>query len=113
VDHEAFERARATLVELEPARDRLDPELDILRFYSEPRQLEHQVMNQLVVQGLHLDPTFFLSFLSLQIQPVDLDLRVEGMNDRIRVEEQFQDRTQHLADPPQDAAMRVIDSTCF
>src|SRR5262245_61688185 len=44
----AFERTGTALVEIEAARHRLDPHLEVLDLDAQPRRLEHEVVNELV-----------------------------------------------------------------
>ena len=48
--HDALERTRAPLVEVQPARQRLDAHLQVLHFDAEPRDLDRQVVHQLVAE---------------------------------------------------------------
>ena len=50
--HDALERARPPLVEVHPARERFQPHLQIAILDADARQLEDQVVHQLVIQDV-------------------------------------------------------------
>src|SRR3954471_5820255 len=52
--HDAFERARAPFVEVETARHRLQAHLEALHLDARARQLDDEVVNDLVVQRVEL-----------------------------------------------------------
>ena len=52
--HDAFQRARAPLVEIHPARQRLEPHLQVPVLDADARQLEHEVVDELVVERVDL-----------------------------------------------------------
>ena len=64
---DAFERPRAPLVEVHPARQRLQPHLEIAVLDADARQLEHEVVHELVIQ--HVD---FVALLALVAEKVEL-----------------------------------------
>src|SRR5262249_50962199 len=73
--HDAFERARAPLVEVEPARHRLEPHLQALHLDARARQLEDEVVDDLVVQ--RLDGRVRVVQLRLDVKRVDQRVRVQ------------------------------------
>ena len=50
--NDVFERARAPLVEVHPARQRFEPHLQISILDADARQLEHEVVHELVVEDV-------------------------------------------------------------
>ena len=50
--NDAFKRARAPLVEVHAARQRFEPHLEIPILDADPRQLEHEVVDELVVEDV-------------------------------------------------------------
>src|SRR5262249_19335790 len=65
--------------------------------------LEHQVVNQLVVQLVDAVPRRF----PFRVDRVQLRLDVQRLNQRVRIEEQLQNRQQQPPQPANDAAMRL------
>src|SRR5687768_13647682 len=96
--HDAFERARATLVEIDPARHRFDSHLEVLHLDAESRRFEHEVVNQLVVQRFRL-----------VVRVVQLRLDVQRLNHRVRIEEQLEDWLQHPPDEAEEWTARRVD----
>ena len=108
LDH-ALERADSPFGEVEPARQRLDPHLEVLQLDARPRRLEHQVVQHLVVEGVPrraVDPRLAGR---LDEVAVDLGLLVQDVDQLIRVEEQLQERVQPAADGPQQPTVRVVE----
>ena len=108
----AFERARTPLVEVHPARQRFEPHLEIAVLDADPRQLEDEVVDQLVVQNI--DFVALLDLLAKEIelslvQRIDFGLLVKRVNDRAGIEEQLQDRIEQPAYQTKDAAMRSVE----
>src|SRR5450631_2445914 len=103
VRDDALERARAALVELDPAGERLDAHLQVLGLDAQPRRFEDEVVNQLVIQLIEVMARRF----PLGVDRVQLRLDVQRLNQRVRVEEQLQDRLQQPAEPADGAAVRL------
>ena len=76
---DAFERARAPLVEVQPAGHRLDPHLQVLDLDAEPRGLEHEVVNQLVVERVE----------RCVVRVVQLRLDVQRLDQRVGLKNSF------------------------
>jgi len=94
-----LERAGAPFVELEPAGERLDPHLEVLHLDAKPGRLDDEVVHHLVVQlveGVALRIALGFTFGHARVQA---RLDVQGPDERIRVEEQLQERQQQLAGP--------------
>ena len=106
VDDRAFERARAPLVELEPAGERLDAHLEVLHLDAHARGFEDEVVHDLERQLIAGRSAGQLLRLGLRLQRVELRLDVQRLNQRVRVEEQLQDRQQQPAHPADRRAVR-------
>ena len=97
---DAFERPCAPLVEIHPARQRLQPHLEIAILDADPRQLQHQVVHELVIE--HVD---FVALLRLVTEKLELRLEqrvypgllVDRVNQRVRIEEELQDGVEQAA----------------
>src|SRR5581483_8746228 len=59
IDDDALERARAPLVELQPAGERLDAHFQVLQLDAAPRHLDYEVVEELVVQLIDGPPGRF------------------------------------------------------
>src|SRR5207248_8127377 len=105
VDHDAFERTRTPLVELETAGDRLEPHLHVFRLDAEPRELEDEVVHHLVVELIDRP----LARKLFRVQSIQARLDVQRLDQRIRVQEQLEDRIEQLADPPDRPAVRFVE----
>src|SRR6185437_5382491 len=68
---------------------------------------EHEVVNQFVIQLIELPPRRFAPRLAFGVHRVQPRLDVERLNQRIRVEEQLQNRQQQLAQPLDRRAVRL------
>src|ERR1700683_3282802 len=101
--HHALERASSPLVEIEPTRQRFDAHLQILDIDPETRDLEHEVVDHLVVEGVH----FFAGAKALMEIRVHFLLHAERRAQPIRVHEQPQDRRQRATDAPEPGARRL------
>ena len=88
VGDDAFECARASFVEFEPARKRLEAHRQIFHLDAEPGRLDHEVVRHLEVQAI-----------TLGVHRVQLRLDVKRVNQRIRVEQQLENRTQQSPNP--------------
>src|SRR5262245_23220326 len=100
-----FERARAALVEVEPARHRLEAHLQALHLERVARHFDDEVVDHLVVQRvelLALGPP-------LGVALVEIRLDVERLDQRVRVEEQLEERPQQGADPLDRSAVRLVE----
>ena len=106
VDDGAFERARAAFVELQPARDRLDAHLQVLHFDAGARRLDDEVVHQLVVQLVHRPARRLALRIALRVHRVQARLDVERLDQRVRIEQQLEQRHQQLANPPDRRPVR-------
>ncbi len=94
VDDGALEGTRAPLVELQPAGQRLDSHLQVLHLDASPRRLHDQVVHQLVVQLIHPMASALASSFALGVDGIQARLDMQRLDQRVRVEEQLQDRHQ-------------------
>ncbi|MSO48809.1 MAG: hypothetical protein EXQ49_02740 [Acidobacteria bacterium] len=107
--HHGLKRPAAAFVEVDAARHRFHPHLHVVHFNAEARDLERQVVHQLVVQRVHV--------LALPEALVELlvhtSLHVQRCGNRVRVEEEFQNGVEQAANRPQQAAMRFVNRVVF
>ena len=103
VDDGAFQGPRAALVELEAACQRLDLHLQILDLDAHPRRFQDQVVEKLVIQLVERPPRAD----ELSVDRVDSRLDVECLDQRIRIEEQLQQRPQQPPYEPDDPSMSI------
>ena len=66
-------------------------------------------MNHLVVQRVEIAALVFTRDLAFDVHAVDLRLRVQRVTQRVRVEEQLEDRVQQAANRLQQAAVRLVE----
>ena len=108
--HDALERPRPPLVEVEPGAQRFDQHPQILDLDAQPRRLDDEVVEHLEVQRVQLvarlqalaDPGEQLAMLG-----VDRRLQVQRVRDRPDVDEQLEDGAQQLAEAAQDLPGQV------
>jgi hypothetical protein len=105
VDDDAFERAGATLVEFQPARQRLDAHLEILDFDAETRRFQDEVVHHFVMELIERMTGGFAPRFAFGVHRVQPRLDVQRLDQRVRVEKQLQDRPQDL---PHDAERRAM-----
>jgi hypothetical protein len=103
--HDPFERARAPLVEIEPAGHRLQPHLERLDFDAGPRQLDDKVVDHFVVQRVEL----LALGGAFRVALVQVCLDVERVDQRVGVEEQLEQRPEKRPQPPDRAAVRLVE----
>ncbi len=99
---DAFERARAALVEIQPTRDRLEPHLQALQLNARARELDDEVVNHFVVE--RVEPRVVL-----RVAAVHLRLDVQRLDQRIRIEQQLEERAQQRAQPADRRAVRLVE----
>src|SRR5574338_251003 len=104
--HRAFERTRAPLIEIEAAGDRIHRHLHVLDLDAEARDLEHEVVDQLVVQRLHPRQ-------AVGRARIHLRLDVQRFGDRAGIEEQLENGVQEPANAAEQPAMGVVDRAVF
>ena len=111
--HDALERAHAALAEVEAARQRLDAHPQVLHLDAGTGCLKHDVVQDLVVEGIPLGPRAIELLVldaapRLALQQVDIELRldVQDLVERVRVEEQLQQRPEQLAGEAHEPTMR-------
>ena len=90
----AFEASRATLREVHLRRQGLDTQEQLLRLETAPRDLEDQSLQDLVVERVPLGLTPLTFGFAQSGRLIQLGLRVERRDQRIRIEEQFEQRIQ-------------------
>ena len=88
VQHGAFERPCAPLAEVDPGIQRLHAHPEVLDLDAEPRRFDDEVVNQLVIQ-----------LMTARVEVVDLRLHVQHVDERVRIEEQLEQRPQQPANP--------------
>ena len=88
--HDVFERARAPLVEIEPARQGLEAHLQVLHFDAQPGDLDDEVVDHLVEERIR----FFPLADALVEVVVHAALQGERMTHGVRVDEQLHERTE-------------------
>jgi hypothetical protein len=103
--NDPFERARAALVEIEPASHRFQPHLEALHLDARPRQLHHEIVDHLVVQRIEL----LAARLALRVPRVQLRLDVQRLDQRVRVEKQLQERPEERSQPADRAPVRLVE----
>ena len=87
---DGFQRPCAPLVEVHPARQRFEPHLEVSILDADARQLQHEVVHELVIQ--HVDLVALLALFAEQVEllfveRVDLRLLVQHLDERVRIEE--------------------------
>jgi hypothetical protein len=70
-------------------------------------------VHQLVLELIERSTRGFTARLALRVHRVQPRLDVEGLYQRIRVEEQLQDRVEQCADPPDRPPRRLIERPVF
>src|SRR5688572_26497639 len=101
----AFDASRAALSELHLCRQGFDAHRQLLRFEAAPRDLEHEALHDFVVERVPLSLTALAFSLALCRRLIQLRLRVECRDQRIRIEKQLEDRIQQSSKEPERSAM--------
>ena len=104
-----FDAADAAISEIDAPGERLHPRRERLHLEAEARHLRHESLHDRVVQcvPLRLPPVARPVALGrLDVQP---RLQVQRANERVRVEEELQQRVQQLPDETEDRAVRVVE----
>src|SRR5258708_32553181 len=99
--HDPFECARAPLVEIKPARHRLETHLQALPLDTRPRQLHDEVVYRFVMQGI-------APRVPLGVSRIQFRLDVERLDEWVRIEQQLEERPQQSAKPPDGRAVRLV-----
>ena len=102
--HDPFERARAPLVEIEPARHRLEPHLQALHLDAGARELDDEVVDHLVVERVEL----LAPRVARGVALVQIRLDVQRLDQRVGVEEQLEERPEQRPQPADRAAVRLV-----
>jgi hypothetical protein len=102
---DAFEGARAPLVEVQPAGHRLEPHLEALHFDAGPRQLHDEVVDHFVVQRVEL----LAPGGPLRVTRVQIRLDVERLDERVGVEQELQERPEDRPQPADGSAVRLVE----